>query len=81
MKLQKAVALRVLQLLDEHKITYYELSKRMLTDASTVKHILHEDNKTIKLETIHKIASALNLSIQDFFSNNLFKEVDEPFDK
>ena len=81
MKLQKAVALRVLQLLDEHKITYYELSKRMLTDASTVKHILHEENKTIKLETIHKMASAFNLTIQDFFNNNLFKEVDEPFDK
>ena len=77
MKLQRAVALKICKLLDEHKITYYELSKRMLTDASTIKHILHEEVKTIRLETLHKITRAFNITIQDFFNDDLFKNIDD----
>lgn len=39
MKSQKAVALRITNLLIKNKMSQYELSKRMLTDPSTIKQI------------------------------------------
>lgn len=39
MKSQKAVALRITNLLIKNKMIQYELIKRMLTDPSTIKHI------------------------------------------
>lgn len=45
MKIQRAVALRVTNLLIKNNMSQYELSKRMLTDRSTIKHIIHEEYK------------------------------------
>lgn len=73
MKIQRAVALRVSNLLAEHKISQYELSKRMLTDRSTIKHIMHEEYKSIKFDTLIKIADAFDMSVQEFLDDELFK--------
>ena len=73
MKIQRAVALRVSNLLIKHNISQYELSKRMCTDRSTIKHIIHEEYKSIKFETLIKIADAFDMSIQQFLDDDLFK--------
>lgn len=73
MKIQRAVALRVSNLLVKHNISQYELSKRMLTDRSTIKHIIHEEYKSIKFETIVKIADAFDMTVQEFLDDELFK--------
>ena len=46
MKIQRAVALRISNLLIKQNISQHELSKRMCTDKSTIKHIIHEEYKT-----------------------------------
>lgn len=73
MKIQRAVALRITNLLIKNNMSQYELSKRMFTDASTIKHIIHEEYKSIKLDTIVKIADAFNMTLQDFLNDELFK--------
>lgn len=73
MKIQRAVALRVSNLLNKHNISQYELSKRMCTDQSTIKHIIHEEYNSIKFETLVKIADAFDMSIQEFLADDLFK--------
>jgi len=73
MKIQRAVALRVSNLLVKNKMSQYELSKRMLTDRSTIKHIIHEEYNSIKFETMVKIADAFDMTIQDFLNDDLFK--------
>lgn len=73
MKIQRAVALRVTNLLIKNNMSQYELSKRMLTDRSTIKHIIHEEYKSIKFETIVKIADAFNMTVQEFLDDELFK--------
>ena len=73
MKIQRAVALRITNLLNEHNISQYELSKRMCTDQSTIKHIIHEEYNSIKFETLVKIADAFDMSIQEFLADDLFK--------
>ena len=73
MKIQRAVALRISELLIKNKMSQYELSKRMLTDRSTIKHIIHEEYNSIKFETLLKIADAFDMSIQEFLNDELFK--------
>ena len=73
MKIQRAVALRITNLLNKHNISQYELSKRMCTDQSTIKHIIYEEYISIKLETLVKIADAFDMSIQEFLADDLFK--------
>ena len=73
MKIQRAVALHISNLLIKENISQYELSKRMCTDRSTIKHIIHEEYKSIKFETLVKIADAFNMSIQEFLDDDLFK--------
>ena len=73
MNIQRAVALRTSNLLIKHNISQYELSKRMCTDQSTIKHIIHEEYKSIKFETVIKIADAFGMTIQEFLNDDLFK--------
>ena len=72
MKIQKAVALRVSNLLIKNNISQYLLAKRMCTDQSTIKHIIHEEYKSIRFDTLVKIADAFNLTIQEFLNDDLF---------
>lgn len=45
----------------------------MCTDRSTIKHIIYKEYKSIKFETLAKIADAFNMSIQEFLDDDLFK--------
>lgn len=74
MKIQRAVALRVSNLLIKNNMSQYELSKRMITDQSTIKHIIHEEYNSIKFETLLKIADAFGITIQEFLNDDLFKK-------
>ena len=74
MKIQRAVAVRVSKLLTEHNITQYELAKRMATSQSTIKHIMDEEYKSIKFETLLKIADAFKITIQEFLNDKLFNQ-------
>lgn len=72
MKIQRAVALRVSNLLIKNNMTQYSLAKKMCTDQSTIKHIIHEEYKSIRFDTLVKIADAFNLTIQEFLNDDLF---------
>ena len=74
MKIQRAVAIRVSKLLAKNKITQYELSKRMATSQSTVKHIIDEEYKSIKFETLLKISDAFKMTIQEFLNDEVFNQ-------
>lgn len=72
MKLQKAVALRITNLLIKNNLSRYALCKKIVLPEQTLKNIIDERNKDIKLSTIAKIADGFNLSIEEFFSDALF---------
>ena len=72
MKLQKAVALRISNLLIKHKMTRYALCKKIVMPEQTLKNIIDERNKDIQLSTIAKIADGFGLSIEEFFDDSLF---------
>ena len=72
MKLQRAVALRISDLLIKNNMSRYALCKKAVMPEQTLKNIIDERNKDIKLSTIAKIADGFGLSIEEFFHDSLF---------
>lgn len=69
---QKAIATRTSKLMLQQNISQYELAKRMGVDKNTVKHILKNEYKSIKLDTVFKLAQAFNMSLISFLDDELF---------
>lgn len=74
MKLQRAVALRISNLLIKNNFSRYALCKRVAIPEQTLKNIIDERNNDIKLSTIAKIADGFGLSLEDFFHDDLFNK-------
>ena len=72
MKLQRAVALRVSNLLIKNNMSRYALCKKVVMPEQTLKNIIDERNKDIQLSTIAKIADGFDMSIEEFFRDSLF---------
>ena len=74
MKLQRAVALRISNLLIKHNMTRYALCKKIVMPEQTLKNIIDERNQDIKLTTIAKIADGYGLSFEELFADSLFNK-------
>ena len=72
MKLAQAVGIRTQELLFEKKITQYRLVKLTCLNEKTISDIIQGRNSDIKFSTIYLIATALNLTIQEFFNSPIF---------
>lgn len=73
MKLQRAVALRISDLLIKNKMSRYRLCQKIVMPEQTLKNIIDEKNQDIKLSTIAKIADGFDMSIEQFFQDALFE--------
>ena len=72
MNLNRAFALRVSKLLSEKKMSKYKLEKETGLTHSALRYIFNEVNTDVKFSTIVKVCSALNISLTDFFDDELF---------
>jgi len=70
----RAVALRITELLRERKITQYRLAMNSGITHSTLKNIIHETVKDNLLSTVILIASGFNMTVSDFLNSSLFLE-------
>lgn len=70
----RAVALRISQLLKEKNITQYRLAMNSGITHSTLKNIIHETVKDNLLSTVILIASGFNMTISEFLDSPLFLE-------
>ncbi|MCH5143330.1 MAG: helix-turn-helix transcriptional regulator [Clostridiales bacterium] len=73
MKLSDALAERIEELLQEHKITQYKLSQMSGISQSTICDIRLKRYKTVNLMTIYELADGLNIGLDEFFDSPLFK--------
>ena len=73
MTTQKAVALRVSNLLVKNHLTQYALCKKIAMPEETLRSIRDERYKTVKLDTIILICDGFDISLQEFFNDDLFK--------
>ncbi len=73
MKTQRAVALRITNLLVKNNFTQYALCKKIAMPEETLRSIINERYKTTKLDTIILICDGFDMTIQEFFNDDLFK--------
>ncbi len=70
----RAVALRISQLLKEKNMTQYRLAMNSGITHSTLKNIIHETVKDNLLSTVILIASGFDMTVSEFLDSPLFLE-------
>ncbi len=70
----RAVALRISQLLKQKNMTQYRLAMNSGVTHSTLKNIIHETVKDNLLSTVILIASGFNMTVSEFLDSPLFLE-------
>lgn len=74
MKLKRAIALRISNLMIKNKIkSQYDLCNRAGLTESTLRNIINEVHETVNILTLIRICDGMNTTIQEFFNDDLFK--------
>ena len=73
MNLNKAFAMRLSKLLNEKGMSKYRLEKETGITHSALRYIFNEVNIDVYFSTIVKVCIALNVPLQEFFNDDLFK--------
>ena len=76
MKLSKAVALRVSNILREKKMSQYKLEKDIAMSHNTMKTLMGERNKSVNLKTVLQIVRGLDMTAAEFFDDPIFESED-----
>lgn len=77
MDLQKAIQLRILSLCKEHNITVNKLSTLAGVRQSTINSIINGHSKKVEVLTILRICLGLDMQLEDFFHDEVFKDLDD----
>ncbi len=72
MKLSRAVALRLTNILREKKMSLYKLEKIIAMPHNTMKTIMGERNSGVNLRTVALIVRGLDMSLSKFFDDPIF---------
>ena len=72
MNLNRVFALRLSKILNEKKISKYRLEKDSGLTHSALRYIFNESNNDVKFSTIVKVCFALNMSLHEFFNDEIF---------
>ena len=74
MKLNQAISTRLMELLNERKMTQYQLYIRSGGPKSTIGNVINCSYDSVKLRIIHEMCQGLEISIIDFFNSPVFAE-------
>ncbi len=72
MKLIEAVSLRVKKLLLEKGVSQYYLFKNGGIPRSTISELINLKKKNVSIDTIYQICSTLEITLVEFFDDELF---------
>lgn len=77
MTLAEAIGKRVANLLEERSMMQYQLYKIGGIPRPTISTVILAKNKTLKTDTVYQIASALGLTLKEFFDDSIFDKVSD----
>lgn len=77
MKLTEAIGKRVSNLLNERGLTQYYLYKNGGVPRTTVNDVVNVRKKRVSTDTIYQICSTLGLTLEEFFADSLFNNIDD----
>lgn len=72
MTVNKAVALRISELLIKNNMTQYRLEKNSGLSHSLITWIMREKNKTVTLSTVILLSKGFNMTLIEFLNSPLF---------
>ena len=75
LQLNQAVSQRLTELLEEHKMTQYQLFVKSGVPKSTIHNIIHCSYDSVKLRIIHELCQGFEISISEFFQSPVFDEI------
>lgn len=74
MKLNEAVSKRLQELLDERKMTQYQLFMKSGVPKSTIGNVINCSYDSVKLRIIYEMCQGLEMGIPEFFASPYFDE-------
>ena len=77
MNIGEAVKLRIIELCSERKITINKLATLSGVTQSTLNNITSGRNNSTTISTIKKLCDGLEISVAEFFSSELFKNLEQ----
>ena len=77
MNTQEAIALRIIELCRERKITPNGLANISAVPQSTIKSILNGESQNPGAVTIKKLCDGFEISLGTFFNTQLFDELEQ----
>lgn len=81
MNIGQAVKERILQLCIERDISINKLSNISGVTQSTVNNIISGRNHSTTISTIKKLCDGLGITIEEFFSSELFRDLEQEIKK
>ncbi len=76
MKLSEAMSKKLLKICEERDISINKLATICLLTQSTVQNIIEGNSSNPKLLTIVRICDGLDMTLKEFFSDELFTNID-----
>ena len=77
MKLNEAIAKRLSAILEDNNITPYALARRGGIARQIVYAVVNCEYKKISIDTVYQIAATLNMSLEEFFADPVFKDISD----
>ena len=77
MNIGQATRLRIISLCKEKNITVNKLSTVCGITQSTLNNIVSGRNNSPTVSTVKKICDGLEITVQDFFDDDLFKDLEQ----
>ena len=74
LKLNEALSKRLAELLNERKMTQYQLYIKSGIPKSTLHNIINCTYDSVKLRVMHEICQGLGIDISEFFNSSFFFE-------
>lgn len=74
MKISEAVAIRLGKILSERQMTQYRLEREGAIPHNTIKTLMGKRNKSVNLKTIMQITKTLNMTVAEFFNDEIFED-------
>lgn len=77
MRIGEAVRLRVLELCAQRNLSVNKLSALSGMTQSTLNNIVSGRNNSATVSTVKKICDGLEITIQEFFGSDLFRDLEQ----
>lgn len=76
MKISEAIAIKINRICKEKNISINKLACMSCLTQSTLQHLANAESKNPKLLTIIRICDGLDITLQEFFADDLFRNMD-----